>query len=145
MDRVEGVSAPGPARPLTSADEPSIGSLVKDASEQLSTLVRGEIELAKVEVGSSVKNVGLGVGLFVGTLVLVVFASVFGFIALAEGLVAAGLWRWLSYLIVFGFLILVAALFAVVGLRFVKRASAPKRTIATTKDTVAVLRHPGAH
>ncbi len=137
------MTAPDPVR-LTKTDEPSIGSLVSDATTHLSTLVRAEVELAKAEVGTAAKNAGLGIGLFVGTLVLVVFASVFGFIALAEGLVAAGLWRWASYLIVFGFLILVAVLFALVGLRFVKKIKAPKRTIETTKDTVAVLRHPGA-
>lgn len=137
------MTAPDPVR-LTKTDEPSIGALVSDATTHLSTLVRAEVELAKAEVGTAAKNAGLGIGLFVGTLVLVVFASVFGFIALAEGLVAAGIWRWLAYLIVFVFLLLVAALFALVGLRFVKKIKAPKRTIETTKDTVAVLRHPGA-
>ena len=44
----------------------------------------------------------------------------------------------------FVFLLLVAALFALVGLRFVKKVKAPKRTIESAKDTVAVLRHPGA-
>ncbi|MHA3705065.1 phage holin family protein [Jatrophihabitans sp. YIM 134969] len=126
-------------------DEPSIGTLVSDAAAQMSTLVRAEVELAKAEIGTAAKNAGLGVGLFVGTLVLVVFASIFGFIALAEGLVAAHIWRWAAYLIVFGFLIVVAVLFALVGLRYVKKIKAPQRTIETTKDTVAVLRHPGAN
>jgi uncharacterized membrane protein YqjE len=137
------MTASDPVR-LDKTDEPSIGTLVSDATAQMSTLVRAEVELAKAEIGTAAKNAGLGVGLFVGTLVLVVFASIFGFIALAEGLVAAGLWRWASYLIVFGFLLVVAALFALVGLRFVKRIKAPKRTIDEAKDTVAVLRHPGA-
>ena len=138
------MTAPDPVR-LTKTDEPSIGTLVSDATTHLSTLVRAEVELAKAEVGTAAKNAGLGIGLFVGTLVLVVFASIFGFIALAEGLVAAGIWRWLAYLIVFVFLLLVAALFALVGLRFVKKVKAPKRTIESAKDTVAVLRHPGAN
>lgn len=138
------MTAPDPVR-LTKTDEPSIGALVSDATTHLSTLVRAEVELAKAEVGTAAKNAGLGIGLFVGTLVLVVFASIFGFIALAEGLVAAGLWRWLSYLIVFAFLLVVAALFALIGLRFVKKIKAPKRTIESAKDTVAVLRHPGAN
>lgn len=137
------MTASDPVR-LAKTDEPSIGTLVSDATTHLSTLVRGEIELAKTELGSAAKNAGLGIGLFVGTLVLVVFASVFGFIALAEGLVAAGIWRWLSYLIVFAFLIVVAVAFALIGYRFVKKIKAPQRTIETTKDTVAVLRHPGA-
>lgn len=133
-----------PGSPTLTTDEPSIGSLVSDATTHLSTLVRAEVELAKAEVGASVKNAGLGIGLLVGTLVLLVFAAIFGFIGVAEVLIMLGIWRWAAYLIVFGFLVLVAVLFALIGLRFVKKIKAPTRTIETTKDTVAVLRHPGA-
>ena len=129
---------------ITKDDEPSIGTLVSDATTHLSTLVRGEIELAKAEIGASAKYAGLGIGLLVGTLVLVVFAAIFGFIGVAEVLIMFGVWRWLAYLIVFAFLILVAVVFALVGVKFLKRIKPPKRTIETTKDTVAVLRHPGA-
>jgi len=122
--------------------QPSIGELAKDVSTHLSTLIRGEVELAKLEVTSSVRNAGTGAGMFIGAAVLVVFSLTFGLIALAEGLVAIGLWRWLSYLIVFGFLILVAGLLVLIGVRKVKRVRAPARTIATTKDTVAYLKHP---
>ena len=51
-------------------------------------------------------------------------------------------WRWASYGIVFGVLALVAAVIAFVGLRKVKKVKAPERTITTTKDTVAYLKHP---
>jgi uncharacterized membrane protein YqjE len=129
---------------MSKPDEPSIGTLVSEATTHLSTLVRAEVELAKAEVGTAAKNAGLGIGLFLGTAVLLVFASIFGFIGLAEVLVMLGIWRWAAYLIVFGFLVLVAVAFALVGYRFVKKIKAPKRTIETTKDTVAVLRHPGA-
>lgn len=121
-----------------------MGELVRDASAHMSTLVRGEIELAKMELGASVKNAALGVGLVVGALVLLVFALTFGFIALAEGLVTAGIWRWAAYLIVFGFLLVMTGLFVLVGVRLVKKVRAPQRTIATTRDTVAALRHPTA-
>ena len=46
------------------ADEPSVGSLVQSAMADLSTLVRGEIELAKAEVGKSAKKAGIGAGAF---------------------------------------------------------------------------------
>jgi uncharacterized membrane protein YqjE len=122
--------------------QPSIGELAKDVSTHLSTLIHGEIELAKSELTSSVKNAGTGAGMFIGAGVLLVFSLTFGLIALAEGLVAIGLWRWLSYLIVFLFLVLVAGLMVWLGVRKVKRVKAPQRTIETTKDTVAYLKHP---
>ena len=73
--------------------QPSIGTLVQEASKSFSTVLHGEIELAKLELTTSVKNAGAGVGFFVGAVVLVVFSLTFGLIALAEGLVALGIWR----------------------------------------------------
>lgn len=129
--------------PRHAADEPSIGQLVHDASESLSTIIRGEIELAKLELRSSVKNAGVGVGMFAAAAVLLVFSLTFGLIALAEGLIAIGLYRWLGYLIVFVLLLLVIGVLAWLGIRKVKRVKAPQRTIDTGKDTVAYLRsHP---
>jgi multisubunit Na+/H+ antiporter MnhE subunit len=103
-------------------------------------LLHGEIELAKLEVKSSVKNAGTGAGLFGAAAVLLVFSLTFGLIALAEGLVALHLWRWVAYLIVFGFLVLLASLSVFLGVRKVKRVKAPKQTIETTKETVTALR-----
>lgn len=125
------------------AAEPSLGNLVKDATESVSTILRGEIELAKLELKSSVKNAGVGIGAFVAAAGMLFFAAVFGLLALAEGLIAAGLYRWAGYLVVFGLLVLIAGLAAFVGLRKVKKIKAPQRTIETGKDTVAYLKtHP---
>jgi TRAP-type C4-dicarboxylate transport system permease small subunit len=78
--------------------------------------------------------------MFAAAAVLLVFSLTFGLIALAEGLVALHLWRWVAYLIVFGFLVLLAGLLVLIGIRKVKRVRAPKQTIETTKDTVAALK-----
>ena len=108
-----------------------------------STILHGEIELAKLELKTSVKNGGVGVGLFAAAGVLLVFSLTFGLLALAEGLIALGLYRWLGYLVVFALLLLIIALFVFIGIKKVKRVRAPKQTIDTTKDTVAYLKsHP---
>ena len=122
------------------ATEPSMGELVAEASKQLSTLVHSEIELAKLELRSTVKNAGVGAGAFIGALVVLVFSLTFGFLALAEGIAAAGLDRWAAFLIVFGFQLLVVGVLVFLGIRKVKRVKAPARTIATSKETVAYLR-----
>ena len=116
------------------AEEPSIGSLVKSATADLSTLIRGEIELAKAEIGTSAKRAGVSVGLFGVAGVMAAFAGIFFFIALAEFLTWLGLARWVSYLIVFGFLLLVAGLAALIGLRLLKRIEKPERTLETLRD-----------
>jgi hypothetical protein len=107
----------------------------------MSTLVRSEIELAKLELRTSVKNAGTGAGAFIGAAVVFVFSLTFGFLALAEGLVALGLWRWAAYLVVFGLQLVIVAVLAFLGIRKVKRVKAPEKTIATTKETVDYLKH----
>lgn len=123
--------------------QPSIGELVQEASTQFSAVLHGEIELAKLEVRSLAKNAGAGAGFFVGALVLLAFSLTFGLIALAEGIVALHIWRWAAYLIVFGFLLLLIGVLVLLGVRNVKRVRAPERTIASSKETLAVLKHRG--
>ncbi|HZE49111.1 MAG TPA: phage holin family protein [Jatrophihabitantaceae bacterium] len=125
--------------------QPSIGQLVQEASTQFSAVLHGEIELAKLELRSSVKNAGAGVGMFVGAVVLLVFSLTFGLIALAEGIVAMHIWRWAAYLIVFGFLLLIIGALVFLGIKSVKRVKAPERTIATSKETVAYLKQHDQH
>jgi hypothetical protein len=127
------------------SEQPSIGTLVADASANFSKVLHGEIALAKLEITSSVKSAGTGAGMFGAAAVLLVFSLTFGLIALAEGLVTIGLWRWVAYLIVFGFLVLLAGILVLLGYRKVKRVKAPKQTIETTKSTVAALRQATAH
>lgn len=137
-----GAAASAPAAPTP--PEPSIGELAQDVSRHMSTLVRGEIDLAKAELRSSVRNAGAGVGMFIGAAVIFLYSLTFGFIALAQGLIAAGLWPWVAYLVVFVLLALVAAALVWLGVRTVKKVKAPERTIATAKETVDYLKHPTA-
>jgi uncharacterized membrane protein YqjE len=116
------------------ANEPSVGSLVQSAMADVSTLVRGEIELAKAEIGTSAKKAGVSVGLFAVAGVLAAFAGIFFFIALAEFLTWLGLARWISYLIVFGLLLLVAGIAAMIGLRMLKKIEKPERTLETLRE-----------
>jgi hypothetical protein len=112
----------------------------------VSTLLRGEVELAKAEIGRSAKKAGIGAGAFGAAGVVLAFSSFFLFIAIAEGLTALGLPRWLSYLIVFLFLVLVAGVAAFIGLRTLKKIEKPERTIESLKDLPEVLHReqPGA-
>jgi hypothetical protein len=133
--------APRPSpRPAHAAEDPSLGQLVSDASTHMSTLIRSEIELAKLELRSTVKNAGTGAGLFAAAAVILVFSLTFGFLALAEGLVSAGLWRWAAYLVVFGLQLLAVGLCGYLGVKKVRRVKAPEQTIKTTKETVDYLK-----
>jgi membrane protein implicated in regulation of membrane protease activity len=128
-------------RPLVSATaaEPSIGTLVQSAMADVSTLVRAEVELAKAEIGKSAKKAGIGAGAFGAAGVVLAFSAFFFFIAVAEFLTWLGLVRWLSYLIVWFALVLVAGLAALIGRRYLKKIEKPERTMETLRDLPEVM------
>ena len=132
--------------PSSEVDEPTVGSLVQSAMADLSTLVRGEIELAKAEVGKSAKKAGIGAGAFGAAGVVLAFSVFFIGIALAEFLTWLGLIRWISYLIVWFLFVLVAGLAALIGRRYIKRIEKPERTVETLRELPEVARReaPGA-
>jgi len=133
------LTKPAEWTPDPAAAQPSLGELVKDASTHLSTLVRGEIELAKTEVTAAAKKGALGAAFFGAAAIVLVFSLVFLLISLAEGLVQLGLYRWLAYLIVWLLLVLIAVFAVLLGIRAVKKVRKPERTIETLKDSKQLL------
>jgi uncharacterized membrane protein YqjE len=100
----------------------SVGTLVKQGTEQLSQLVRQELKLAQTELAQKGKRAGLGGGLF-GAAALVAF---FGIAALVVTVIAAiPLAVWAAALIVAGGLLLLAAILALLGKHEVKQAVPP--------------------
>ncbi len=128
-----------PAVRTGATEEPSVGTLVQSAMADMSTLVRSEIELAKAEVGKSAKKAGIGAGAFGAAAVVLAFSGFFFGIALAEFLTWLGIERWISYLIVWFLLVLLAGLAALVGRRFIKKIEKPERTLETLHDLPEVL------
>lgn len=124
------------------AEERSLGQLVAQASDDLSSIVRAEIALAKAELRGDVKNAALGGGLFGAAGYLGVLASVTGVLTVAYALVAAGLRPWLAFLILTVALLLVAGILALIGRSRLKRLGPPERTIRTTKEAIAAVK-PG--
>jgi len=123
------------------APERTLGQLVADATHDISSIVRGEISLAKAEIGADAKKVAVGGGMFAAAAVLAFLALILLLIAAAFGLVAAGLPPWLSFLIVAGVLLLVGAILALVGKSSISKVKGkPERTIKNAQDTIAALR-----
>ena len=119
--------------------EPSIGTLVQSAMTDVSTLIRGEVELAKAEIGKSAKKAGIGAGAFGAAGVVLAFSAFFFFIALAEFITWLGLERWISYLIVWFALVVTAVIAALFGRRQMKKIEKPERTLETLHDLPEVL------
>ncbi|MEY7973211.1 phage holin family protein [Saccharomonospora xinjiangensis] len=124
------------------AQDASIGSLVKDAAQQVSTLVRAEVELIKAEAVGEAKKAFRGSLFFVLAGVIGLYSSFFFFFFLGE-LIAEWLPRWAAFGIVFLLMLLTAGLAAYAGLRKWRRVRKPQRSIDSLKDTADVLRHRG--
>ena len=116
--------------PLTDADAAaagsSIGSLVKDATSQVSTLVRAEVALAKAEVTGEAKKAVRGAVFFVVAAVIGLYSTFYLFFAAAEALDLV-LPRWAAFLIVWGVMVLIAAIAGLLGWRRVKKLQKPRR------------------
>ena len=120
----------------------SLGQLFAEASRDLSTLVHDEIELAKAEIRRDVKNGVTGGAMFGAAGFVAVLAVILLSIAAAYGLVAAGLHPGWAFLIVAGVYLLAAVVLALMGKRAVAKVGPPQRTIRTSKETAAFLKHP---
>lgn len=121
-------------------DGQSIGSLVSQATQHMSTLVRAEVELARSEIVSEVKKGLTGSVFFIIAGAVGLYSSFFFFFFLGELL--SDLWglRWPAFLTVFGLMLVITVLFAVLGWRKVKKLKAPERTISSVKETAAALK-----
>ncbi len=115
------------------AGEASIGTLISNATTQMSSLFRAEVELAKTELATEAKKGAIGGGLFGAAGTIALYSSFFFFFFAAE-LLAVWLERWAAFLIVFLVMLVAAALLALFGWRKVKKISAPKATIESVNE-----------
>jgi uncharacterized membrane protein YqjE len=111
------------------------GELLKDLSEQTSTLVRQELELAKAELTEKGKQLGTGAGLLAGAAVVVLLALG----ALTAGLIAllaTAIETWPAALIVAVVYAALAGALAMAGRGRIQKAAppAPEQTIETVKE-----------
>jgi uncharacterized membrane protein YqjE len=142
--RATGASTAGPATGRTDLSTASTGELVKRLSTQLSELVRGELELARVELTAKGKRAGAGAGL-AGAGGVVALYGVGALIAAAIAALALVLPVWLSALAVGVALLLVAGVLALAGRSQLRRATPPmpeqavegvQRDVETVKGAV---------
>ncbi|GMA21002.1 phage holin family protein [Arsenicicoccus piscis] len=119
----------------------SFGQLVADATQDLSTIVHNEIQLAKAEVKVDAAKAGKGAGLLAGAGVFAFLALILLLIAAAYGLTAAGLAAWLSFLIVAVVLLVVAGILGLVGKKALSGIKGkPERTIRNAQETVDAVK-----
>ena len=119
-----------PPRRAAGSAQPTLGELIARISENISALVRGEIDLAKAKGQRMAKEMGLGAGLLGAAGVLALF--IFG---LLLGSLTAGLSNvmplWAAFLVVALILTVIAVPLALIG---VKRLKAAKENTPTPQE-----------
>lgn len=121
-------------------DEP-ISELVKQVSDQGSSLAQQEMKLAKAEMSGKAKDLGIGAGIFGGA----------GYIAHLAGLalmlciifaLAEAMPAWLAALIVAGVFGAVAGVLALTARKRIRQAGPPipEQTVASVKQTIATVK-----
>ncbi|MER7464000.1 phage holin family protein [Streptomyces sp. NPDC097981] len=119
--------------------ERTLGQLVASATAEMSALVHDEIALAKAEIRQDVRRAAIGgtaisiAGVFaLFSLPVLSFAAAYGIHNLGLGL------AW-SFLIVGVAFLLLAGLLALIAVSKFKKVKPPEMTIASVKQTAAVV------
>jgi uncharacterized membrane protein YqjE len=131
---------PAVRRTSGAVTDQSIGDLVSVAARDISQLVRYELDLAKLELKSDAKRLGiggalLGIALFAACLVLMLLCFAF-----AYGLNALGIWLWASFLIVAGTCVLIIGIAALIAYRMVHKLTGMSKTRSSLADGMSLLR-----
>jgi hypothetical protein len=119
----------------------SVAELTRQLSDQTTTLVRQELDLAKAELTNKAKKAGLGAGMFGGASLAGVYAlgalTACAILALAKAVDG-----WLAALIVAGVYGVIAGALALTGRRSVKQGvpPTPDQTIESVKEDVELTK-----
>jgi membrane protein len=104
--------------------EASTGELVKQLSEQVSSLVRNEMKMARLELARKGKFAGFGIGLY-GASGLVALYAIACLLAAAIIAIAGAIQPWLAALIIGLVLLVISAVAALMGRSRMRRATPP--------------------
>ncbi|GAA0424734.1 phage holin family protein [Leifsonia naganoensis] len=128
------------------AGSKSLVELISDLPRLLIELLKAEFAHLKAEFAAKAKYAGVGIGLFVVAAVFLFFALGVLVAAAILGL-AVVLPGWASALIVFGALLVIAAVLALIGVSSLKKIQgvAPQKTIDSIKEDADALKGLGKY
>ncbi len=120
---------------------PGLSGATKRVAEHARSIVRLELQLAAKEVKGRLAALGLGIALTAAAAVLALTAVGFGLAAATAG-IATALPVWQSLLVMFGGLLLLAAILGGVGAALLRKGSkpVPEQAIEEARLTTEALR-----
>ena len=125
---------------MAEADQP-VAVLLRDLSEQTSTLVRKELELARLEMTEKGKRAGIGVGMFGGAGLVGLYA-LGALIAAAILALATAITPWLAALVIAAVCGAIAGGLALMGKSKVSQATPPlpEQATASVREDVRLTK-----
>jgi membrane protein len=138
-------SAPGPGIVSSMPENAAgLGGTAKRIADRARTIVRLELELAKLEVQRKVAAIAIGAGLAIAAVVMLLYALGFAFSAAAAGLETT-LPTWASLLIVAGALLLIAGVLGAFAAASLRKGTppVPEQALEEARRTTEALRTNG--
>jgi uncharacterized membrane protein YqjE len=131
--------SPGPVPART--EEPTLGALVHDLSQQIPDLIRSELRLAQAEMTEKGKRAGLGIGMFGGA-GLLAFFGLAGLLTAAILALDLVLPAWLAALLVALVLFVTGGAVALAGKKQVQQATPPmpEHAVEGVKEDIATIK-----
>lgn len=126
--------------PSTGSGGLSIGQLVASIKDDITKIVRGEIDLAKAELRDEAKSASAGGALGVVAALLVLIALVLLSITLVIVVNNTGITRGWAFAIVGGGYIVLAAVLGLIAKYLFGRVTGPERTRASAQRAAEALR-----
>jgi Putative Actinobacterial Holin-X, holin superfamily III len=120
----------------------ALSGATKRVADHARSIVQLEVQLATAELKRKAAALGTGAGLVAGAAVFAFLALAFAAAAAAAGL-ATTLPVWLSILIVFGILVLIAAILGLVGYKMLRDNAnpVPEQAVEEAQATTEALRN----
>lgn len=120
------------------SEKQSLGTMISGVTQDISTLLRGEIELVKAEISQQARTVASGSGLLVGAAVIAGTGALFLLLTLAW-LLDEWLPTWAAFGIVTLLLIITAVILGLVGRKQLEKVKGLEASPASIEKTKAVL------
>jgi ethanolamine utilization microcompartment shell protein EutS len=119
-----------------------LSGATKRVADHARSIVQLELQLAAAELRRKVAALAIGIGLAIGAAVLGLLALLFGLAAATAG-IATALPVWLSLLIMFGGVLLLAGMLGAIGAALLRKGSkpVPEQAIAEAQLTTEAIRN----
>jgi uncharacterized membrane protein YqjE len=124
-------------------EEPgSLGEIISDISEGLSTLFRQEVELAKVELKAEASKAGKAAGMFSGAGIAGLLTAIMLSFALTYALDNVMPLGWAALIVAVLWAIVAAVLYSAARKQARTVSPVPRQTVETLKEDAKWLKHP---